>query len=199
MNNIIKDGYTSTANNSLPNCPVLHLIDCGPYGDDYFPISCLEVTNHGFLNQNGEMTITLEGNRTALRNLATRLASNHEGTAVILPTLRMLDIDRVIVNGPATIVFWNDGTKTVVKCGEDETWDDEKAIAMAVLKRLYGNKGAYFDLIRKGVEKLNEDLDVVRKGVERFGSNVNHLDLDATQLDLGSLTDVVNRLWDGLQ
>ena len=110
-----------------------------------------------------------------------------------------LDIDRVIVNGPATVVFWNDGTKTVVKCAEDETWDDEKAIAMAVLKRLYGNKGAYFDLIRKGVEKLNEDLDIVSKGVERFGSNVNHLDLDATQLDLGSLTDVVNRLWDGLQ
>ena len=104
----------------------------------------------------------------------------------------MLDIDRVIVNGPATVVFWNDGTKTVVKCTEDETWDDEKAIAMAVVKRLYGNKGAYFDLIRKGDEKLNEDLDVVSEGVERFGDN-------ATQLDLGSLTDVVNRLWDGLQ
>lgn len=175
----------------LSKIPVLRFED----GKE-FPIRCLEFTNKSFLDPNGELTITLEGDRVALRYVAASLASRHKAS-VATPT--NLDIDRVIVNGPATVVFWNDGTKTVVKCAEDETWDDEKAIAMAVLKRLYGNKGAYFDLIRKGVEKLNEDLDIVSKGVERFGSNVNHLDLDATQLDLGSLTDVVNRLWDGLQ
>lgn len=31
----------------------------------------------------------------------------------------------VIFNGPATIVFWNDGTKTVVKCSDGDEYDPE--------------------------------------------------------------------------
>lgn len=37
-------------------------------------------------------------------------------------------IDRVIFNPPATIVLWDDGTKTVVKCSEDDEWDEEKGL-----------------------------------------------------------------------
>ena len=58
-------------------------------------------------------------------------------------------IDRVIFNGPATIVFWTDGTKTVVKCGEDEAFDREKGLAMAMCKRLYGNKGNFNNVFKK--------------------------------------------------
>ena len=48
------------------------------------------------------------------------------------------DIARVIFHGPATIVYWMDGTKTVVKCMEGEEFDYEKGLAMAVCKRIYG-------------------------------------------------------------
>ena len=58
-------------------------------------------------------------------------------------------IDKVIFNGPATIVFWKDGTKTVVKCGKDEAFDYEKGLAMAMCKRLYGNKGNYNNVFKK--------------------------------------------------
>lgn len=51
-----------------------------------------------------------------------------------------MKIDRVTFNGPATIVFWTDGTKTIVKCMEDEEFDPEKGLAMAICKRLYGGK-----------------------------------------------------------
>lgn len=44
---------------------------------------------------------------------------------------------RVIRNGPATIVFWKDGTKTVVKC-HDEDYDAEKGLAMALCRKLWG-------------------------------------------------------------
>lgn len=44
---------------------------------------------------------------------------------------------RVIRNGPATIVFWKDGTKTVVKC-HDEDYDPEKGLAMALCRKLWG-------------------------------------------------------------
>lgn len=51
---------------------------------------------------------------------------------------RKLKIDRVIFNGPATIVIWADGTKTVVKCSKNDIYDAEKGLAMAISKRLYG-------------------------------------------------------------
>ena len=50
------------------------------------------------------------------------------------------DIARVIFHGPATIVYWMDGTKTVVKCMEGEEFDYEKGLAMAVCKRIYGTR-----------------------------------------------------------
>ena len=43
-----------------------------------------------------------------------------------------LSIKDVIFNPPATIVFWMDGTKTVVKDQGEVFYDPEKGIAMAV-------------------------------------------------------------------
>lgn len=64
----------------------------------------------------------------------------------------------VIFNGPATIVFWNDGTKTVVKC-EGEAFDKEKGLAMAIAKRALGDKGSYYNVFKKWcVEDDDEEL-----------------------------------------
>lgn len=61
-------------------------------------------------------------------------------------------IEKVIFNDPATIVFWNDGTKTVVKCQEGDTFDKEKGLAMAITKKYLGNKGSYYNVIKKWTE-----------------------------------------------
>lgn len=58
-------------------------------------------------------------------------------------------VERIIANGPATVVFWDDGEKTVVKCRECvhcsrkrggcgfvSPYDSEKAVMAAMLKRL---------------------------------------------------------------
>ena len=57
-------------------------------------------------------------------------------------------IDKVIFNEPATIILWKDGTKTVVKA-VDEPFDREKGFAMAVLKKMAGNKGNYFNKVKR--------------------------------------------------
>lgn len=49
-------------------------------------------------------------------------------------------IDKVIFRDKYTIVFWNDGTKSKVKCGEHDTYDPEKGLAMALLKGMLGNR-----------------------------------------------------------
>ena len=41
-------------------------------------------------------------------------------------------IKDVIFNDPATIVFWEDGGKTVVQCQNGEEFDPEKGLAMAI-------------------------------------------------------------------
>lgn len=64
-----------------------------------------------------------------------------------------LDIKKVIFNNPATIVYWTDGVKTVVKVNEEESFDKEKGIAMAVAKRFFGGKGNYYDHIKPWLEE----------------------------------------------
>ena len=46
----------------------------------------------------------------------------------------------VIYHKPATIVFWNDGTKTVCKCHDDDTYSEETGLAMCICKKMLGNK-----------------------------------------------------------
>lgn len=63
-------------------------------------------------------------------------------------------IKDVKLNGPATIIFWADNTKTVVKCGDEDDYDLEKGIAMAIAKKALGNKGNYYNEIRKCIDKV---------------------------------------------
>lgn len=81
----------------------------------------------------------------------------------------------VIFAPPATIVYWSDGSKTVVKCSEKDVFDPEKGLAMAIAKRCGGNKGSYYKEIQNWVEKSGKkypgkpaagktvDLDVLKK------------------------------------
>ena len=46
-------------------------------------------------------------------------------------------IKQVIFNGPATIVYWKDGCKTIVKCQEGAVNDHEKGLAMAVVRHYF--------------------------------------------------------------
>lgn len=62
-------------------------------------------------------------------------------------------IKDVIFAPPATIVYWSDGSKTVVKCSEKDVFDPEKGLAMAIAKRCGGNKGGYYKEIQNWVEK----------------------------------------------
>lgn len=59
------------------------------------------------------------------------------------------NIKKVIFNNPATVVYWEDGTKTVVKCDEDDYYDKETGLALCFMKKALGNKGNYNDILKK--------------------------------------------------
>lgn len=78
------------------------------------------------------------------------------GLAVSPYQKTMSKIKNVIFNDPATIVFWSDGTKTVVKCGKDDTFDPEKGLAMAISKYFFDNAGYFNDVFKKWIPKKGE-------------------------------------------
>ena len=64
------------------------------------------------------------------------------------------EIKDVIFNNPATIVFWEDGTKTVVQCRENDIYDPEKGLAMAISKKIMGNKRDYYHTFKHWLKKV---------------------------------------------
>ena len=77
-------------------------------------------------------------------------------------------IKDVIFNDPATIVFWTDGSKTIVKCQEGETFDPEKGLAMAISKKMFGNNYGYYEIFAKYIgrynkKRFNEALEEAKK------------------------------------
>lgn len=60
-------------------------------------------------------------------------------------------------------MFWSDGTKTIVKCREADIYDKEKGLAMAISKKLWGNKGNYYEVFKKWIPELepNNESDIL--------------------------------------
>lgn len=54
-------------------------------------------------------------------------------------TPSLLGVKQVIFSGPKTIVFWLDGTKTIVSCGEGDNNDPYAGFCAAVTKRVFGS------------------------------------------------------------
>lgn len=80
------------------------------------------------------------------------------------PVMRLMPNDfvkQVIFNPPATIVLWADGTKTVVRCAQNDIFDPEKGLAMAIAKKSMGGSGSYYDVFKKWVpEKKTESMTI---------------------------------------
>lgn len=77
-----------------------------------------------------------------------------------IETYKIPEVREIRYNGPATIVFWEDNTKTVVKVQPgEEYYDPDKAFAMAVCKKLFGNKfNRHLAKAQKAFEKHCEEV-----------------------------------------
>ena len=69
------------------------------------------------------------------------------------PQSTLPEIKDVIFNNPATIVIWADGTKTVVQSRGDDIYDPEKGLAMAISKKIMGNKHEYYHIFLHWLKK----------------------------------------------
>ena len=66
-------------------------------------------------------------------------------------------IEHVIYNDPATIIFWSDGTKTMVKARGGDKYTRQVGFLMCLAKKLFGNDGTWYDVLRE-YEALDDEL-----------------------------------------
>lgn len=82
----------------------------------------------------------------------------------------MFAIDRVYFNDPVTVVLWKDGTKTIVRCQEGDTYSAETGLALCFAKKALGNKGNFNDVFKKYVpaeEKVETEETPVEETEEK--------------------------------
>lgn len=84
-----------------------------------------------------------------------------------------LDPIKIIVNGPATIVFWEDGTKTVVKCAKGETWDIYNAFTAALAIKVFGSNSKIKKILKTKVEWPVQHTERANSKCVRYGDGVS--------------------------
>ena len=62
------------------------------------------------------------------------------------------DIKQVIYNNPATIVYFTDGSKVVVKTMDGDEFNEEVGLALAIMKKMFGSSTAFKKFAKKWKE-----------------------------------------------
>lgn len=142
---------------------------------------------HGALGCNGAIgVITAEKRTNGISALTpgynVRLAGGeiwriHIDATVNILSNGIVEIKNVIFNDSATVVIWNDGTKTVVKCQPGDTYSKETGLALCIAKKYFGNKGNFNEVFKKWISKETEPVEEDAKtGVIKVGDTVRVID-----------------------
>lgn len=62
-----------------------------------------------------------------------------------------LSIKNVYFNDPATVVLWDDDTKTIVRCQKGDTYSKQVGLALCIAKKALGNKSNFNDIFKKWI------------------------------------------------
>ena len=110
------------------------------------------------LNDNSKIDVGALMDLDLIQKEAEVMAQNLSKKAESLVMWQVPKIKEVKFNYPATIVFWKDGTKTMVKLQEGDIFDSDKAIAMCFMKKMFFNEGKYYNEIKKhSIYKVKEE------------------------------------------
>lgn len=115
-------------------------------------------------------------------------------------------IKKVIFNDPATIVLWDDGTKTVVKCSEGDTYSEWSGLAFCICKKLMGEEFHKVfkhwcdrDDIRKPIYDVRHtDPGCHSESVSHYGKDEIINILESLRIVHAKAADIINQLCDKL-
>ena len=97
------------------------------------------------------------------------LTINNISNDTIKPnTIRVSDVfvKKIIFSNPATIVFWSDGSKTVVKCMDNEEFNPYYGFVCAFAKKLFGTNSAINRIIKEKSDSQTIKSEPIKKDNE---------------------------------
>lgn len=71
--------------------------------------------------------------------------------------------EKIIKSADRTIVFWKDGTKTIVRCADDAEDDIYSAFTAALAEKIYGSNSQVKKILRTKVEVIPLSERLVKK------------------------------------
>lgn len=122
------------------------------FGDKSIPVRVDSIDTVSSFGNVDETTIKCTIIKPKIEYVPYSKMYNNRKPSTILPSIK-----KVIFNAPATIIFWSDNTKTVVKCGENDLYDPEKGMAMAISKKVLGNEGHYYETFKKWMKECDAE------------------------------------------
>ena len=82
-----------------------------------------------------------------------RLDYDKISSRYITSKLSLPSIKNVYFNDPVTVVLWSDGTKTIVRCQDGDTYSKETGLALCISKKALGNKSNFNDIFKKWISE----------------------------------------------
>ena len=73
------------------------------------------------------------------------------------------EIKNVYSNDPVTVVIWDDGTKTMVRCQDGDFYSEETGLAVCIAKKALGNKGNFNNVFKKWLP-ANSEVETMETG-----------------------------------
>lgn len=96
--------------------------------------------------------------------------------------IKIAGIEKVIYNYPATIVWWTDGSKTIVKVHKGEEFNKEMGLAMAIAKKIFGNttgsRAAFKKVVNMADDHSITDIYLYMKSNKTNGYLVKKIKFD---------------------
>jgi len=65
------------------------------------------------------------------------------------------EVDYILYNPPATVVFWKDGTKTVSKVGKMDNFEEDFGFLACLAKKVYGHRSSYMSHVERGIKTVD--------------------------------------------
>lgn len=118
-----------------------------------------------------------------LNGRTAKMMQERIGTSLIIPPIELIYVKgklrpHIIFNGAATVVFWADGTKTVVKCKKGTEYNAEEGLRWCIIKKLLGDSPEFWNFIKGAVPEDKANKNKYSVWAKKMIAQAKHINKD---------------------
>jgi len=84
---------------------------------------------------------------------------------------------RITYSPPATICYFPDGDKVVVKCASDEKYIKEVGVQACIMKKLFGSRHGFLKLVHAGYDQPTKTSkeEITKEHIQKIIARINQM------------------------